>query len=96
LKEKEVREVKEVKEFFRTSYDGLMHEDIVPVDEFGEPIEGSVIHRTVQVHAEMHEIKVGGGSLSDIIEDATAPLKKSDSDHRSKIEDHLKALMDGG
>jgi len=96
LKEKEVRDAKEVKEFFRTSYDGLMHEDIVPVDEFGEPIAGMVMHRVVRVHAETHEIKVGGGSPSDIVEDATAPLTQPDSDHQSKIDEHLKALMDGG
>jgi hypothetical protein len=91
LKEKEVRE------FFRTTYDGLLHQDHVPVDEFGEPIAGAIIHRTVQIHAEMHEIKIGGGEppVEKTLRDNTPLVSDSPSD-RDKIEEHLRSLIDGG
>jgi hypothetical protein len=84
LKEKEA---KEAKEFFRTSYDGLLHPDHIPVDEFGEPVVGEVVRRAIEVHAEVHEIKVGGGE---------PPVTNKEEDHRKMIEGRLRKLAEDG
>jgi hypothetical protein len=77
---------KEVKEFFRTTYDGLLHQDHVPVDEFGEPVEGEFVRLVVPVPAEMHETKIDG----------EPDLKVRVEAHQQQIDTHLRELAEGG
>jgi hypothetical protein len=48
---------------------------------------GAIIHRTVRVHAEVHEIKIGGEQ---------PPITDKEEDHRKMIEARLKELTEGG
>lgn len=80
------KEAKEVKEFFRTSYDGLLHPDHIQVDEFGEPVVGEVVRRAIEIHAETHEVKIAK---------KPAP-EKDEEDHSERIKAHLRELAEGG
>lgn len=79
---------REVREFFRTTYDGLLHQDHIPVDEFGEPVEGEFVRLAVPIHAESHEIKFDSEPVSS--------KKKDEAAHQQKIDAHLRELAEGG